>query len=332
MRIVLLGAIVALAGSCAVAPGGRASVQEGGNEGAAGAGQPVPRHEHAYVEVGGKFYTLGGRGDRPVQVFDPVSERWSDRAPPPLEIHHFQGVEYDGKIYVVGALTGGFPDETPVPNVYVYDPARDSWEMGPEIPADRRRGSAAAVLYRDRIYVLGGLQHGHRGGNVGWLDVFDPASGSWTPLADAPHGRDHFQAAVIDGKLYAAAGRQSSIERRGPDQLPVVETDVYDLTTGRWTTLPASANVPTPRSGTAAVAFDGRLIVIGGESGSQQAAHDEVEAFDPRTGTWVSLKPLRQGRHATQAIVHDGRIYIAAGSRTRGATEISSQEVYSPEM
>jgi hypothetical protein len=36
------------------------------------------------------------------------------------------------------------------------------------------------------------------------------------------------------------------------------------------------------------------------------------------------------GRHATQAILHDGRIYLASGSRTRGATEVDTQEIYTP--
>ena len=36
------------------------------------------------------------------------------------------------------------------------------------------------------------------------------------------------------------------------------------------------------------------------------------------------------GRHATQAILHDGRIYLGSGSRTRGATEVDTQEIYVP--
>ena len=63
-----------------------------------------------------------------------------------------------------------------------------------------------------------------------------------------------------------------------------------------------------------------------GESGSQPEAHAEGEAFDPETDEWRSLPPLNQGRHGTQALLHDGTIYVAAGSKTRGATEINSQE------
>jgi hypothetical protein len=73
----------------------------------------------------------------------------------------------------------------------------------------------------------------------------------------------------------------------------------------------------------------GKLIVLGGESG-QPLAHDSVEELDPATGRWTALQPLSMGRHATQAVLHDGRIYLASGSRTRGATEVDTQEIYSP--
>ncbi len=71
----------------------------------------------------------------------------------------------------------------------------------------------------------------------------------------------------------------------------------------------------------------GRLLVIGGES-AQPLAHADVESLDPATGQWTALAPLSMGRHATQAILRDGRIYLASGSRTRGATEVDTQEIY----
>lgn len=214
--------------------------------------------------------------------------------------------------------------------MHVYDPATDRWSTGPEIPADRRRGGAGAVVHDGQIYVVAGIRNGHTDGHVAWLDAFDPRTGEWRRLADAPRTRDHFQVGVIDGKLYAAGGRRSSAATGQPFELTVPEVDVYDFRTGRWSTLPTSANLPTPRAGSTTAVLNGRLLVLGGESGAQQAAHAEVEAYDPGTGRWTTLAPLIEGRHATQAVVHDGRLYVAAGSRTRGATEISSQEVYTP--
>jgi N-acetylneuraminic acid mutarotase len=295
--------------------------------------RPIARHEHGYVRVAERFYLIGGRGDtpvKPVEIFDPTTRVWTAGAAPPVEMHHFQAVEYDGKVYVVGAMTGGYPTEPPIPEVHVYDPATDRWSAGPAIPADRRRGGAGVVVHDGQIYVAAGIRNGHTDGHVAWLDTFDPRTGAWRRLADAPRARDHFQAAVIDGKLYAVGGRRSSVGTGQPFELTVSEVDVYDFRTGRWSTLPPAANLPTPRAGATTAVMDGRLLVLGGESGAQQAAHAEVEAYDPRTGRWTTLAPLTVGRHATQAVVHDGRLYVAAGSRTRGATEINSQEVFTP--
>jgi N-acetylneuraminic acid mutarotase len=291
---------------------------------------PTQRHEGAYVRIGDLFYLVGGRGNRAVEIFDPATGSWRSGSPPPMQLHHFQAVEYDGKVYVVGAMTGGYPAEPPVPSMYIYDPATDLWSAGPAIPEGRHRGGAGVVVHEGLIYLISGIRNGHTDGHVPWVDVFDPRTGNWRQLADAPHSRDHFQAAVIGGRIYAAGGRRSSYATGQTFELTVPEVDVYDLATGRWSTLPPTSNIPTPRAGASVVVLQSRLVVIGGESGAQVAGHSEVEALDPATGRWTTLAPLQVGRHATQAIVHEGAIYTAAGSRTRGATEIKSQEVFRP--
>jgi N-acetylneuraminic acid mutarotase len=267
---------------------------------------------------------------KPTEHFEPATGAWSASAPPPVEMHHFQGVAHDGKVWVVGAMTGNWPTEPPLPRAYLYDPAADRWSDGPEVPADRRRGGAGVVVHEGVIYMVAGITNGHTDGHVAWFDALDPRTGAWRRLPDAPRARDHFQAAVIDGKLYAAGGRRSSAGTGQHVELVVPEVDVYDFSSGTWSTLPASSNIPTPRAGTTTVVLDGRLVVIGGESGAQEAGHAEVEALDPRTGRWTTMAPLRVGRHAAQAAMVDGRVYVAAGSRTRGATEVSSQEVFTP--
>lgn len=296
----------------------------------AAAAQLTKRHEHGYVKVGARFYLLGGRGINPVDVFDPATGTWSRGAASPVEMHHFQAVVFENRIYVVGAMTGPFPKEPPLPNVYIYDPAADTWSVGPEIPAGRRRGGAGAVLHGDEIYVVAGITNGHYDGHVPWMDAFNPRTGTWRQLPDAPRPRDHFHAVIIDGRIYAAAGRRSSAGTKQTFELTVAEVDVFDLQANRWSTLPPAGNIPTPRAGAGAAVIDGRLIVLGGESGAQSLAHDNVEELDPATGRWRSLTPLAMGRHATQAVVHDGRIYLASGSRTQGATEVDTQEIYTP--
>ncbi|MDH3650142.1 MAG: hypothetical protein OEQ53_10690, partial [Saprospiraceae bacterium] len=78
---------------------------------------PVERHEAAFVGMGDAFYLLGGRGMKPVSIYDAKTSTWKQGSVPPIEMHHFQPVVYKGDIYVAGAMTGGYPGETPVPNI-----------------------------------------------------------------------------------------------------------------------------------------------------------------------------------------------------------------------
>lgn len=286
---------------------------------------PTARHEAAAVEVAGRLYLLGGRGDRAVEVYLPDENRWQARARPPLELHHFQAVERRGVVWVLGAFTGGYPDETPVPHAWLYDPRTDRWSRGPVIPPERRRGSAGVVVHDDDLYLVCGIVSGHQGDFVPWLDRFDPDTGTWTVLPDAPHARDHFHAAVVDGRIVAAAGRTTSARTGEVFELCVPEVDVFDIGAGTWRTL--AHPIPTPRAGTMAVAADGLVLVAGGESGSQRVAHREVEVLHVAEERWRSLPSLVRGRHGGGLVRWNGDLYAISGCGNRGgAPELDSTE------
>ncbi len=280
------------------------------------AGSPTARHETAFIEAGGKFYLIGGRGMKPVDVYDPATNAWSTATGPPLEIHHFQPVLHQGRILIVGAFTGGYPHETPVPHVLIYDPASDEWSEGATVPEGRRRGAAGVAVQGDKLYLVCGIVDGHYDGWSSWVDELDLTTGEWRRLPDAPRPRDHFQAVLLDGKVYAAAGRTSSAKTGDTFKLSIAEVDVFDLKTETWST--AAAPIPTMRAGTSSLALDGKIIVAGGESGEHEAAHAEVEAFDPAASAWESLPSLVRGRHGTGLIHYGGKLWTAAGSGNRG--------------
>jgi hypothetical protein len=315
-----------------VATGQPTAAQQGGGrwDVLAVVGKHVPRFESGYINVGDRFYLVGGRvTPQAVESFDVATRTWKTGAVAPVTMHHFQPVVYDGKIYVLGALTGSGRGEPPLPDVYIYDPAADRWEKGPAMPADRLRGGAGAVVHNGLIYVVAGHELGHSSGHVPWLDSFNPRTGEWRKLADAPRPRDHFQAVVLNGKMYAAGGRRSAAAFGHALDLTIPEVDVYDFASGQWSTLPATANLPTQRAGASTVLLNNRIIVIGGESAAEFRMHMEVESLDLTTMRWTSLAPLNHGRHGTGAIVHGGKIYVAAGSTRQGAGD-SVQEVFTP--
>lgn len=289
--------------------------------------KPVQRHEAAFVRVGEKFYLLGGRSIRPVSIYDPKTETWSVGAEPPIEMHHFQPVVFENKIYIVAALTGKYPGETPTENIYIYEPTTNEWYKGDLIPKERRRGSTGNILHQGKIYISCGIKNGHIGDHKNWLDRYDPKTGEWKILADAPRPRDHFQAVVAEGKIYTLAGRNSG---KFPDDVfagTIAEGDVYDIKSNSWETLPN--NIPTQRAGNAAILFNGDVVVAGGESPVQEKAHSEVEVLNLTTNEWKKMPPLIEGRHGTGLLKYEGGLCIASGCGNRGGEpELFTMEKY----
>jgi N-acetylneuraminic acid mutarotase len=285
------------------------------------------RHECAAAAVDDKLYLMGGRGMKPVEVYDPTTNTWETRAMAPLEMHHYQAVPYQGKIYVIGAFTGKYPHETPIPHVYIYDPVADTWTRSHEIPSARRRGAAGVVIHNDKFYIVGGIEDGHWADNRDYMDEYDPKTGSWKTLPSLPRVRDHFQAVVVHDKLYAVGGRKSFAKEGHTFELTYGEVDVYDFKTATWETLASSDDLPTQRAGSSTVAYENGFIVVGGESINQIEAHAEVEYYEPGKA-WKKIAPLERGRHGMQVVPIAGKLYVAAGCGNRGGNpELTSIEV-----
>ncbi len=290
-------------------------------------GEMDPREEGAFMACKGKFYLMGGFGLKPVNIFDPGTGIWTRGAMPPVEMHHFQAVRNGEKIYVMGAFTGTFPNEKPLDHIYIYDTVNDQWEKGDPIPKDRLRGSAGVAVYRGMIYLICGSEDMNSGTHTNWVDRYDPKTGKWKRMANAPRTRDHFHAGIINGKIYAAGGRNTcKIGNTNLDQT-IAEVDVYEIETGRWKTLPAEQNLPTLRAGCTAVSIMDHLLIIGGESNDREDAYSIVEAYDVDRGVWEHWGSLEKGRHGTQAFMCVGTVFVASGSAMRdGGNELASIE------
>jgi len=128
--------------------------------------------------------------------------------------------------------------------------------------------------------------------------------------------RDHFGAAIFDGKLYTIGGRHVVREN------PVVENDAYDLASGTWQS--GLAPLPTERSGTATALIGDEIVIFGGERYWSQPPRKSVEAYSPTTDTWRSLPDMLVGAHGIQAAMCNGAVYLAGGATSAGAKDPST--------
>jgi N-acetylneuraminic acid mutarotase len=280
------------------------------------------RGECGMASVNGKLYLIGG-GDAQlaVQSFDPAKMMWTTLAKAPILMHHFQAVALGDNIYVLEAFsTNNFPNQTSMPNVYFYDIKKDQWQKGGDMPAERRRAGAGAVSYSGKLYLVAGILHGHASGTTNLFDCYDPATGKWTSLPDAPHVRDHCSAAVIKNKLYVVGGRNTSF--RDPENKiffysqTMLDVDCYDFETGKWSTLPAK--LPLGSGGGAVVNLNDVLYYMGGEraiGAGPNGPRKNTFYLDPATqDQWTETDSLHYPRNGMAAAVINNKIYAAGGS------------------
>lgn len=169
------------------------------------------------------------------------------------------------------------------------------------MPSSRSEMSAGVI--DGRIYVPGGWTNSF--GQSTALEMYDPATDSWTKLADLPFHVNHHATAVYQNALYVFGPEDSTLR--------------YDPASDTWQEL---TPLPENRYAAAAAVLDNYIYVVGG-SGSTS----DLLRYDPASDSWARLAPLLQAREHTQAVALDGQIYALGGRWDRG---LNSVERYDP--
>lgn len=280
--------------------------------------------EVGVVAIGPRIYVLGGFDERArvvatVSVYDTRTRTWARAADLPVRMHHANVAAVDGRIYVLGFLTGfDFAEDG---RGFVYDPADDTWSDGPRMPAQTQRGASGVAVVGARIHLLGGLA-GRRA--VERCNGYDVASGEWFDMPPLPRVADHMAAGGVAGRVVVAGGRTGAIERHTGD------VHIFVPGAAEWT---AGAPMPTARGGVAAAVLDGRLYVIGGEGNpapGSMGVFAEVEAYDAESDEWLELDPMPTPRHGTGAATVDGVVYVPGGATEQAFGAVADHERLRP--
>ena len=101
----------------------------------------------------------------------------------------------------------------------------------------------------------------------------------------------------------------------------------YDPATNQWR---SRADLPTARSGITAGVLDGRIYVMGGESGSGTFSNNEV--YNPKEDQWQTLAPMPTARHGLGSAVVGGKLFVISGGPTPGGSFSDKNEIFSPPM
>jgi N-acetylneuraminic acid mutarotase len=220
----------------------------------------------------------------------------------------------NGLMYAIGGINGSGPPSTN--EVFVYNPAWNTWSAAPPLVAGPRRNLAAAMDNLGRIYAIAGYTPEFP---LATVERFDPALGYWQSLPALPDARQGLAAATGgDGRIYAIGGVPFNFQ-------PTARVDAFDPAGGFWVQV---ASMGTPRSGFgSATGLDGHIYVMGGYGAN--AYLKSAEVYDPDSNTWSPIAAMQSVRFDLAAAAGpDGRIYAIGGYD--GFGNVASVEAYDP--
>jgi N-acetylneuraminic acid mutarotase len=313
--------------------GGAGNAGSGGEAGAPDEGSPLDgtatemalpdledvRQEHSVVAAAGEVYMIGGYTPNvtdSLEAYDPATETWRQATPFPEPMNHGNAGVIDEKIHVAGYYINGMTEATP--NHYVYDPMTEEWTDAAPLPEGTERGAGCVAIDGELMYVVGGANAGM---SVEFASRYDSSADAWEVLPPLPERREHCVAGFIGGIVYVAGGRA--------DTITGIQTTTwaFDPDAMTWS---EKADLDPPRGGLAGAVLGGQFIVFGGEgnANAQSGVFPDVNAYDPVTDSWESLKQMDVPRHGFGAAVLDGRIYLAGGATRQGGGADSQSSVY----
>eukprot|EP00667_Euglena_gracilis_P010517 EG_transcript_10717 len=144
----------------------------------------------------------------------------------------FAACELEGRIVVIG---GRDLDSVPLASVEecVLSTA-PHWRALP--PMAEKRSRPGAVVWRDRLVVLGGYNNEH--GSLSSVEMFDPLTRAWQSLPPMQTPRIGCRAVVFDGDIVVLGGFATS----NSSEYRAVER--FDARAGRWERLPSMCEAP----------------------------------------------------------------------------------------
>jgi N-acetylneuraminic acid mutarotase len=180
-------------------------------------------------------------------------------------------------------------------------------------PSPFARVESPAVVVDCKIYLFGGFTEDLDASNQ--VNVYDPASDSWTRKKDMPTRLTHLNPAVDGNAIWFAGG----FKGKHPGRV-TAEVWKYDVALDAWT---AGPPLPEPRAGGGLAMVEHTLHYFGGYKADRDTNAADHWSLSLEEGKdWQHEADLPDPRGHVSAAVLDGQIYALGGDHGHDIKQI----------
>jgi hypothetical protein len=245
--------------------------------------------DHRVLIAGGRLWPTGDVLTS-AELYDPISRTFAPTGSMVVaRSGHTATLLDNGKVLMVGG-SGGTAAE-------LYDPATGAFTATGDTSQARTWSHSATRLKDGRVLVAGGLVMGGVGSATSSAEIFDPATGAFTPTgALAGPSYDHIAVLLPDGKILLAAG--DGLDR----------AQLYDPASGTFSVTASMLRVRA--APVASPLADGTVLVVGGAGPPYGDYQTTAEIYDPVAGTFRATGETI-ACHAKATLLPSGKVFLS---------------------
>lgn len=254
----------------------------------------------------------------------------STLAPMPIAVQEIYPVLHQGEIYVAGGISSTLPlaQGQMTDALQIYNPAQNSWRLGPQLPEPRHH--AMLVSTADAIWIFGGFVKSpqsllsataansnndfwQQGNWMASADVLKLPNGSkqWQQVARLPAPLAETVSFVLDGNIHLVSGRSPEGKNNSEwgHHYDTAVHYVFNTTTLSSQKLPA---VVQAKNSAAAAMLNNQPYWIGGRNRALGNLAGSA-CFEQNTKQWRQIPDMPQAQAGLAAAAIGTRLYAFGG-------------------
>ena len=200
------------------------------------------RCSFAMAVAGDRIYVFGGsEGHKDlgtalsaVEFYETEEDEWQTVSPMPVAIYNHAACMYQEDVFIFGGQHTANGETQYLDTVLRYSPGTDTWTLV-STEMVNPRAKCSAILFKDRIFVLGGCSKYQ---NILSVDIYNPEKNMWKFGQDFPEQRTTLAVTLFDDVIYVVGGRvHLPVLSRSGSRRTIEAKDLYkyDPESNEWT-------------------------------------------------------------------------------------------------